>query len=174
MADPGKRQPKTGLDTQVEMTETVHHEMTRQKRPKERGVRQLNLTSMLDVTFQPLIFFILTANFAVDEGVLAADLPQGVSEQPPIETVQDDILIRVFYEGFRAGLISVRGADRPINSFQDLTVQMEAWRRDGLFPADNKVIIQPHPDARWEHVVAAFNGVVRAKFTNVQFSPAVR
>src|SRR5688572_3339794 len=44
----------------------------------------LNVTSMVDILFNLLVYFIVTANFAMDEGALKAALP--ALEKPGIPT----------------------------------------------------------------------------------------
>ena len=50
--------------------ETVHHQPARKKRGLEPVKMTVNLTSMIDVIFQLLIYFIITATFVIGEGVL--------------------------------------------------------------------------------------------------------
>lgn len=162
----------------VEHTETVHHE--KKKRPTESGVRELNITSMLDVTFQLLIFFILTANFAIDEGVLAADMPQGVPPEPTEvqEPPDEPIVIVLRSVGEGCGIWIQNGRSIPNGDFQQLFEILNGWRYDpsenpgGQFEADNPIVIKPMPNVEWGHVVSAFNAVVRARYTAVSFAQA--
>lgn len=145
----------------------------RGKKPKERGIRQLNLTSMLDVTFQLLIFFILTANFAVDEGVLAADLPQGKAAEETPELPDDPVRIVVRSVGVdEAGIVIQNGPPITDGDFDELYRVLEGMRLDagGSLKPDNPIIILPSPQVEWRHVVSAFNAVVRAEYTNVSFA----
>lgn len=162
---------------QVETTETVHH---KKKKTVQSGVRQLNLTSMLDVCFQLLIFFILTANFAVDEGALAADMPQGVPPVPTevVETPKDPVIIVLRSIGKDCGIWIQNGRSIPNGDFQQLFEILNGWRYDasqnpgGRFEADNPIVIKPMPNVQWGHVVSAFNAVVRARYTAVSFAQA--
>jgi len=165
----------------VEQTETVHHESTASKRKRPGGVRQLNLTSMLDVTFQLLIFFILTANFAVDEGVLPADLPAGTPPVPTESTPPPDEPITIVLNavGEDGASIWVQNAKSiPDGDYQELFMTLNGWRFDpaenpgGLYKDDNPIIIKPSPAVKWNHVVSAFNAVIRARYTNVSFAQA--
>jgi len=67
--------------------QTVHHISRRKKQGVAPARMQLNLTSMIDVIFQLLIYFVVTANFMLDEGVLVAKMPQGTgkSDEQQIE-----------------------------------------------------------------------------------------
>jgi biopolymer transport protein ExbD len=154
-------------------TDPAELEPQRSKKPKERGIRQLNLTSMLDVTFQLLIFFILTANFAIDEGVLAADLPQGKAAEETPELPQEPVRITVRAVGMDgAGIIIQNGPPITEGDFAALYRTLEGMRIDagGSLEPDNPIIILPTPNVEWRHVVSAFNAVVRAEYTNVSFA----
>lgn len=161
----------------VEATDTVHH---KKKKDMETGVRQLNITSMLDVCFQLLIFFILTANFAIDEGVLAADMPQGVPPEPTQvqEPPKDPIIIVLRSVGEDCGIWIENGRSIPNGDFQELFKILNGWRYDasenpgGRFESDNPIVIKPMPNVEWGHVVSAFNAVVRAKYSAVSFAQA--
>lgn len=177
MADVKHRQAGSHEDLRnVQETETVHHE-PKSRKPKG-GVRQLNLTSMLDVCFQLLIFFVLTANFAIDESVLPANLPQGTppvpTESPPPEEPLKIVLRKVGTEGVSIWL--ERSESIADGDFDRLYEKLNGWRYDpqtnpnGQFESDNPIIIKPMTDVRWEHVVAAFHCAVRAKFENVSFA----
>lgn len=174
--------PDPDLD-HVQATETVHHE--RHGRRRERGVRQLNLTSMLDVCFQLLIFFILTANFALNEGVLPADLPQGnpphpVDVPPPEEPLKIVLSLNETdptKPRLQVWLETVGVIDDP-NPLEALYGKLNSWRWDektnpsAAYDADNPILIKPQGDVDWGYVVGAFNAVLRAKYTNVSFAPA--
>ena len=161
----------------VEQTETVHHESKAKRKPSGK-IQQLNITSMLDVTFQLLIFFILTANFAVDEGVLPADLPAGTPPVPTESTPPPDepITIKVNSLGEDGATLWVKNESIPNGDFQELYTKLQSWRFDpktnpqGYYKADNPIIIAPSQTVKWTHVVNAFNAVIRAKYTNVSFS----
>lgn len=165
----------------VDQTDTVHHEASAKKRKAPSGVRQLNLTAMLDVTFQLLIFFILTANFAVDEGVLAADLPVGTPPVPTVSTPPPDepIIIKLNAVGEEGAAIWVKNAKAiPDGDFEELYLTLNGLRFDaannpgGIYQPDNPIIISPSPRVKWTHVVNAFNAVIRARYTNVSFAQA--
>jgi biopolymer transport protein ExbD len=128
---------------------------------------------MLDVTFQLLIFFILTANFAIDEGVLAADLPQGKAAEETPELPQEPVRITVRAVGMDgAGIIIQNGPPITEGDFAALYRTLEGMRIDagGSLEPDNPIIILPTPNVEWRHVVSAFNAVVRAEYTNVSFA----
>ena len=75
--------------------------MARRRRRKEEAPIKSDMTPMIDVTFQLLIFFMLTIEFKTLEGKLAAYLPKDVgvnqTEAEPKEKVE--IKIKVVEEG---------------------------------------------------------------------------
>lgn len=157
----------------VRDSETVHH-IQRKGRDAERRVGQLNLTSMLDVTFQLLIFFVLTAVFALNEGVLRADLPTGPSQPAKVEIPPQTIDIALRMIGPDV-VIDVNNS-REMFSFSDLYEHLynnnTAVDRSGLYEPKDPVIIKPAVDVPWDAVIGAFNAATRAKFENVNFAEA--
>ncbi len=143
---------------------------------KSRGgsVGQLNLTSMIDVIFLLLIYFVITANFSVDEGVLTAQLPQGTGQPPPLDELPLEkvvIELSVPPTDDTAAVLS-RGRHR-YAGVAELQADMAAQRRGpgrsptALYEADHPVLIEPKPGVRWQHTVDAFNAVVAAGYTRV-------
>ena len=168
---------------EVESEEAVHHISQRRKRKKGVGgdSMQLNLTSMIDVVFQLLIYFVVTSSFAVGEGVITAKLPTGPgdptqSKKPPDRPLKIIVnsagAIGADYRVYIEGL-----AGRP-NSFRELSETLIQLQYDpqrglnGAYKPDNPVIIKPDGSVRWQHVVNAFNATVKARYSNVSFAQA--
>ncbi len=166
----------TGLE-HVAATETVHHEQSSRKHPRGGGVSQLNLTSMMDVCFQLLIFFIVTASFAVGEGILPAELPAGQGKkssetEPPEQPVT--ILLRSL--GGQDVAVEILGNSTPLGkNFNELyavlwQLQNRSDNPNGPYTPEDPIIIKPDGSVAWGHVVNAFNAAIRAKYTNVNFA----
>jgi len=159
--------------------ETVHHRSARQKR--KAGIKparmQLNLTSMIDVIFQLLIYFVVTATFAADEGVLSAELPRvgGASSENP-EPPEQKLNIQLS-PGPQTG-VNIRLAKPRVDSFPQLAQRLvelqadPARGREGPFPPDAPVVIRPQGEVRWQHVTRAFNAAIKARYTNISFAAA--
>lgn len=146
-------------------------------RPRSRAaasVGQLNLTSMIDVIFLLLIYFVITANFQVDEGVLTAQLPQGTGQPPPLDELPvEKVVIELSVPSTDdTGVLIARGRHR-YAGVAELRADMEARRRgpgrspSALYESDHPVVIEPEPGVRWQHTVDAFNAVVAAGYTRV-------
>lgn len=169
---PEKPKVDPAVFDRIEGSETVHHEGGG-KGSRPRGVAQLNLTSMMDVCFLLLVFFILTSNFAPSEGILPAELPSGQGakasdEEPP----QNPVTIALRFLGDKAVAIEIEGNATPIGSFEELYKVLHASEvsQGGQFTLDNPIVIKPDSTIGWGHVVDAFNAAVRAKYRNVAFS----
>ncbi|NBC11228.1 MAG: hypothetical protein GVY24_05750 [Planctomycetes bacterium] len=160
-------------ESQLQKHEIARHESRSRKRKTD--ISQLNLTSMIDVIFLLLIYFVVTATFVEDEGVLIAKLPTGSGQEaPPEELPVENININITSYDQTGAIIEV-GAQR-FSNFRDLTAYLisiqnnPAKGRTGYAAPDNPIIIRPGGEVRWQHVVNAFNSSVRAAYTNVSFA----
>ncbi len=129
--------------------------------------------------FLLLVFFLVTASFTSHEGVLASSLPgPGVKSfgDPPPPRVPIEIHVSsVGTSGCRLAIrrhpISPRTFSELSKQLRDMQYNSQAGRR-GPFAVDSPVIIQADHHVRWQHVVNAFNAVLRAGYTNVRLGPA--
>jgi biopolymer transport protein ExbD len=154
-----------------------HARQRREKRHRalSPSTFRLNLTPMIDVIFLLLVYFVITANFAVGEGVLTAHLPVGASQPSDIsKPPQQPLTIVIGSSGVSAASISVEG--RRVETFTQLRALLEDLQydpelmRDGVYTPDNPVIIQPDGEVRWQHVVNAFNAAITERYSNVSFA----
>lgn len=139
----------------------------------------LNLTSMIDVVFQLLIYFVVTASFAQGEGIIIAKLPQsGGAASAEVEPPKQPLKIILTSTGMSAYRINLEGYPAAPADFEQLGGLLEQLRHDpsrgltGPYKDDNPIIIQPDGKTRWQHVVNAFNSTVAARYKNVSFSQA--
>ena len=177
---PASRRPQADPDAlhNVAATETVHHVRSAMRRKPPNRIGELNLTSMLDITFLLLIFFVLTASFAVGEGLLPADLPAGQSAASPDDPEPPQQPIRITLRSLGGDDVSIQvpGLPTPPAGFTELYHDLRGLRHDprtnptGPYSPDDPIIIQPDGTVGWGHVVSAFNAAVRAEFTNVNFA----
>ena len=170
------------FDPAAEPASAVPHRPRRRRRPVAQ-VGQLNLTSMIDVIFQLLIYFVVTASFMVDEGVLTAKLPQGQAGPaaadllPPEQILigltpgtTDDTLVQI-ERGPAGSAVAYDSFEALAGDLQRLRYDPSAGQAGGIYAPDNPVLIEPAPGVRWQHVVNAFNAAVAARYTNVRFAP---
>jgi biopolymer transport protein ExbD len=150
----------------------------------------IDMTPMIDVTFQLLIFFMLTIKFKLLEGKLSAFLPTDVgvnsSDDPPKEKV--DIMLQVAVEGskldpmknvpwtgtgpFRYGpdrVIQYHVGPRKISDFEDLKRRLkEAYQQDPTRP----VTIDSFTEVVYADVVRVLDAAIDADFRDITFKGA--
>lgn len=163
-------------EAEVGMEDYVQHESARDRRGKRRPSMQLQLTSMIDVIFLLLIYFVVTATFVQDEGVLTTKLPAiGQSSQvSELPTLSSEMVIQLIPDGPSG--VQIRVDSQAVASFTELFEVVKGLQDSpqsiGIYAADDPVKIKPEPQVRWEYVVNAMNAAVRAGYSNVQFSPS--
>ena len=150
---------------------TVHYEPPRKRRQESKKM-QPPLTPMIDVTFQLLLFFLLTFTFREEEGQIRGALPKkgsgGVAEK---EKLKQPIRIHILPSNNRKDAIfEVEGVHEQITNGEQL-YQFLLQRKQALQSAEGPIIIRPDAYVRWQHVVEVFNQAVRAKFLNIGFAP---
>ncbi len=105
------------------------------KQKKARYQIQAPLTSLIDIVFMLLIYFLLTTNFMVDEGI-KIKLPQAKASAP---TTQQEITIYVDAHG-QAFLVNKKVSEEAL--FRDLK-KMIGGKKDKLVvvKADRSVVL---------------------------------
>ena len=157
--------------------QVVGHESPRMKRDLPQAKMQLNLTSMIDVIFQLLIYFVITANFTMDEGVLTARLPEegNAPKEEKLEPPDPPLFISVASAGIADYRIQLQGFPETPNSFAGLNDLLKSLAVSGTFDPEKKpIVIKPEAQVRWQHVVNAFNAAVGAKYKKVSFATATQ
>jgi len=164
--------PDIPLDDEQE--EVVHHVSQRKKRRKGVGDEEmeLQLTSMIDVIFQLLIYFVITANFVIYEGTIKATLP-GNNNPNKIDQMDELQMLTIKLTSppeEPTYSISINGKD-----IHGGATALYAWLENGIRTGEiDKVeqIVQISPDGhvRWQHVVNVFNACVRAELEKIGFA----
>lgn len=149
------------------------------KKKLPKPLAPLNIVPMLDVCFNLLIFFIMTAQFSVGEGILPADLPRGDSvgtatKQDNIKPPPQPLILAIRSLGGDDVAIDIQGVSTPPANYEELyktlmQVQVGPSNPNGMYATTDPVIIKPDDGVPWGNVVNAFNAAIRAKFTNVNF-----
>ncbi len=145
----------------------VHHE--RKVREVKSADMQVNLTSMIDVIFLLLIYFVVTASFAVGEGVIVAKMPEGSGPSDALAPKKQKLIVEISSAGSdpTGYMINIQGVGRPQN-FAELAAMLAEIQGD-VRSASDPVVIQPDPLVRWQHAVDAFNAAIKARYTDVRF-----
>jgi biopolymer transport protein ExbD len=157
----------------IEGDETVHHQSPSKKR-KKKGMANMQppLTPMIDVTFQLLLFFILTCEFRESEGMIPGTLPskgnvaQQVSEEPPPDPIQVKVMPGMSPEH---ATYEMTGVGTAIPSPAELFALLKQ-RQERVGSKEVPVVILPMQDVAWGFVVEAFNQAKRAEFKKIGFA----
>ena len=162
----------TKTKKKIEGDETVHYEPPRKKRVPKPQNMQPPMTPMIDVTFQLLIFFLLTTTFRPAEGQIPGTLPQqgqgGVSAE---ERLDRPINITIYPAGVDTVAYEVEGLGHRITEAQKLyEALMSRQTKVGTQGTKVPVVIKPLGSVQWRWVTEAFNQSVRARFENVGFA----
>lgn len=153
--------------------EVVGHESPRMKRDLPPSKMQPNFTSMIDVIFQLLIYFVVTANFTMEEGVLTARLPQdgNAPVEKTLEPPDPPLFIAIDSAGLDHYQIKLEGFPETPNDFAGLGRLMKDLAVSRVFDPEKKpIIIKPKGQVRWQHVVNAFNAAISAEYKKVSFA----
>ena len=145
-------------------------------RHRERGPLGFNLTPMIDVTFNLLIYFVVTTSFLQAEGLLPSRMVRLGNESAG--QIMPVTPIRIFLAGDAeddAVSIRLENTARIPRSFGDLYQVLGGLRGGGTgFDATTPVVIHAEDTVAWDHVVNAFNAAKRAGFETISFGKARR
>jgi len=142
-------------------------------RRRETKIIGLNLTSMIDVVFLLLVYFMVATEFRRAEASFPMDLP---AEGRNIEVMLDEEPLVVLVESAgrftRDIRVQLEGPWDSIQSLAELKKFLRANRADGfgsggLFTPEHPILIRPNRETRWEHAVAAYNTAVQSRYTNI-------
>ena len=153
--------------------QTVHYLPPRKMR-KRRGMK-LQMTSMIDIVFNLLIFFLVATEFN-PEGLLPSDLPrEGVGTvNEDIPKLPIKIRISSIGEGQNDAHLAIEGVASEPSGFEQLFSVLHAMQsgQGGLYEQDTPVVLMGSSDTYWEHMVLAYNAAVKARYTDISFAPA--
>lgn len=133
----------------------------------------MDMTPMVDVVFQLLIFFMLTAAFALQKSIA---LPKPAEERPSEQQVEQSIEERPDYvivalDENNTFHVTTADWEEEAPSVQELYVQLRRAREgltSGTIP--NKLRVEAHPDALHGRVVAALDAGAGTGFEQVQLA----
>ncbi|MBI69010.1 MAG: hypothetical protein CMJ38_03150 [Phycisphaerae bacterium] len=139
----------------------------------KQGVIGLNLTSMIDVVFLLLIYFMVATEFKTSEAAFAMDLPERV-EQPSLLLDDEPLIILVDSAGDKKFDVrmSIEGPWDEVQTPEALRVFLrrniaDGFGNHGYFTIDHPIVIRPTKEANWEHVLAVYNAAAHAQYTNI-------
>jgi biopolymer transport protein ExbD len=138
---------------------------------KASGAVSFNLTPMIDIVFNLLVFFVLMPTPLGDEGFLTANLPRSGREGDPAPPPPLAVRVRLEESGPRGqGAVIILNDTLALGSnFDALVAALADFHARGLGP-DVPVIIAPTPAVQHRWVVRAFDSAVTAGFERIQFA----
>jgi len=149
----------------------------RAARPTAGSFMAFNLTPMIDVVFNLLIYFIVGTTFLRAEGILPSRMARlgsaaGAQAIPvtPIRLILSQVpgpeeRIRIRLEGSAA----------VPQDFEDLCRILINLRTGGIgFDAHTPVVVHAQDQVAWDHVVNAYNAAKRAGYEAINFGTARR
>ena len=136
-----------------------------------RGDLKIEMTTMIDVVFLLLVFFVWTASFQIVEHTLPSNLsaiqgtqPTETNDPPPPEEDFDDVIIRILWNGNGP---TWRVNDSPAASLDDVRGTLSVI--SGIKP-DAPVILHPDPQVPLGHVIDVYDLSRLEGFQKVQFA----
>jgi len=133
---------------------------------------ETQMTSMIDVTFLLLIFFLLGTKFKEPAGRLNAFLPKDRGPNPVNVVViepEEELVIRV---------MMLPGHRKPVYKLGDTEYQTVSDLEQKLLvlhgiKADQPVTIDPDPKAQYEYVLQVLNSCVKVGYPEIAFAAPI-
>jgi biopolymer transport protein ExbD len=151
---------------------------------------EIQMTPMLDMIFQLLVFFILTFKPVVDEGQFGINISgmnmSGTSALPTVvpgmgddsesdlNDVQFNPPLRVRLVAGPDGKLAVNGiilGDRPLQSMEYLLFELRGLVRGS--PDDFEVVLESDAKLRYEYIVQAVNAISHAGVKKINFGAPI-
>jgi biopolymer transport protein ExbD len=133
----------------------------RSRKARPRGTFDLQLTSLIDLVFLLLSYFLFTLALSATEGVLPSKIAIGEdpSEQQPQEPARD-VMLRIVQTG---DAVQYFVDEWPVASFAEL---VDRLRR---LPRDTQVVIDAAPTVQTAPVVRTYNQCLKLGLKRVVF-----
>lgn len=127
-------------------------------RPRRIIDDEMDLTPMVDVTFLLLIFFMVTAAFAIQKAINVPPVNDQASAAQTIDDMeQDSYVIRIDADNvYWIGLPGAAEEQRALSSAEMRTLLRDA-RTSQKTGSPAKLLVKAHGDSRHESVVAALD-----------------
>jgi biopolymer transport protein ExbD len=131
-----------------------------QRRARSRAEAEMDMTPMVDVTFLLLIFFTVTAAFALQKSLEVPPVndDEAAASQSVDELEKDSIVVRVDGDNVFWIGCPMWAEEQRAPSATDMRAKVrEARKGDDRGPGPAKMLVQANGDATHEHVVAALD-----------------
>ena len=156
----------------------------RRRRTSLGAVLRTNMTPMIDVVFQLLVFFIATTRYAGDERVLAMEVrPRAEARAPDAAArpaaagafvlADESLRLEVLADGSVVAGPPLRRRFTPHELAPALAAELRGTAHPkGMFEQTFPIVIAPGTGASWEAAVGALDACVAAGYRNVGFDGA--
>jgi biopolymer transport protein ExbD len=140
---------------------------------RSTGSIGLNLTSMIDVVFLLLIYFMAATEFRTAEESFPMDLPiRDHGQSLMLDREPLVILVESTGQGQHDVRLRLEGPWEPVPSVSELFAFLRSNMADGigsggLFTQAHPILIRPTPQTRWDHTLAIYNTAAKANYTNI-------
>ena len=147
----------------------------RYQRHQPASIMTLNLTSMIDLVFLLLFFFLAASRFTPPEGTLPADLPTKGAAAPGIEVPRTPIHIRMSPDPVNPAACKLtidRFHPSPL-AVGDLASTLHKIHEEVPgFDGQTPVYLIADDGVDWDTVVNAYNAAIFARFEKIYFAGA--
>jgi biopolymer transport protein ExbD len=144
------------------------------RKPKDSTEDDLDMTPMVDIVFQLIIFFMVTASFSLQKSLEVPPMEEEETAEPrPLEDFEEDpqtVIVRI--DGDNIFWVAAPGwtEEREAPSVQDLMVNLRAARNVSSGTPPNKLLVMASPDAIHEKVISAIDGGAEVGMDQVQLA----
>jgi biopolymer transport protein ExbD len=167
-------EPPQDEDDVDAILEIIEEEPDTEFRTAERlEETELDMTPMVDVTFLLLIFFMVTAAFALQKSI---EVPKPQEDQASENVVEEDIednpdYVSVRVDEFNTYWVTTVDWEEEAPSVQDLHIRLRRARDgDSTGTIPTKLLVEAHGDALHGRVVAALDAGTATGFEEVQLT----
>ncbi|HEX7899874.1 MAG TPA: biopolymer transporter ExbD [Planctomycetota bacterium] len=149
---------------------------TRRRAPDEVAAEQLNMTPMIDVVFQLLIFFMLTMHFQEVEGKMLSQLPKDKGLPDRQSKITEEVRLsvragRLYVEKHEIGELASTETAPTRGTSNKAVYAAAAAKTRGLVDVlgEASVILDAEGETAYEHVIGIIDACKVARIDHVEF-----
>jgi biopolymer transport protein ExbD len=129
---------------------------------------ETDMTPMIDVVFQLIIFFICTIKYKTLEGKLETQLPKDVGVNPtPMDALIDKAEIHMNLDKTRPDGFDVTLNGQRMANLETLSVKLGDLKRQA---PEMKATLYPNRGVTYEHVIKVVDACIRANLYDITFA----
>ena len=123
---------------------------------------EMQMTPMIDIVFQLLVFFVMSFKIVEVEGDFNIKMPAAAPSEGPVEDTFPPITVRLEADN-QGRLAGIRLGSKPLTSFQALHLEIRALigddRGPGSFAESAEVELDVDYNLKYEYVVHAITAI---------------